>query len=148
MHTVAYSEDTRSAVGQALHEEHVSRHSDNELTPGHIREAIALLFSQGRSELASAVFEAAIALLPFSEDILVIGSLIAETERDWKRAEQLLIRLIEVQGTEAQAVTWAHLLRVVLCQDRMDDASILIDFLRERFPGDPEVANAATGAGI
>ena len=106
------------------------------LTTPRIREAIAVLFGQGRSELAAAVGEAAISLYPYSEDILVMCSLMAEAQQDWEKAEKLLVRLIEVQGADAPAVTWLHLLRVLRCQGKVADATMVADFASTRHQED------------
>lgn len=104
------------------------------LTAPRIREAIAVLFEQGRIELATAVSEAAIALYPYSEDVLVMCALLAEVNQNWAVAEQLLVRLIETQGNNAPADSWLHLVRVLRCQGKHQDAKLVCNFTAERFP--------------
>jgi len=104
-----------------------------------IREAISVLFQQGRMELAIAVGEAAISVYPYSEDILVICALMAEVEQDWARAESLLIRLIEVQEGDAPATSWLHLLRVLRCQNKTADAIAVAEFAGTKYDADAEL---------
>lgn len=109
-----------------------------------IREAISVLFQQGRMELAVAVGEAAISVYPYSEDVLVICALLAEVEKDWPRAESLLIRLIEVQEGAAPATSWLHLLRVLRCQSKMADAIAVADFAGAKYEDHAELQSEIT----
>jgi len=113
------------------------------LTAPRIREAIAVLFEQGRIELATAVSEAAISLYPYSEDVLVMCALLAEVNQAWSSAEQLLVRLIEVQGNDAPAESWLHLVRVLRCQGKNSDAKLVCDFTGERFPDHADLRKEA-----
>jgi len=113
------------------------------LTAPRIREAIAVLFEQGRIELATAVSEAAISLYPYSEDVLVMCSLLAEVNQAWSSAEQLLVRLIEVQGNDAPAESWLHLVRVLRCQGKNNDAKLVCEFTCERFPDHADLRKEA-----
>jgi hypothetical protein len=56
------------------------------LSPAQIREAVSTMVAQGRMPLATAICEAALALNPDSEDLLVISCLLAEVLQDWARA--------------------------------------------------------------
>jgi len=118
----------------AAAEDHGSR-----MAAPRIREAISVLFQQGRMELAIAVGEAAISVYPYSEDILVICALMAEVEQDWARAESLLIRLIEVQEGDAPAASWLHLLRVLRCQNKTADAVAVADFAGAKYDTDADL---------
>jgi len=111
-------------------------HGNANLTTPRIREAISVLFAQGRHELAAAVGEAAISLYPYSEDILVMCSLLAEVQEDWERAEKLLVRLIELQEAAAPTACWLHLLRVLRCQGKFADATLVAEFCATRYPED------------
>lgn len=106
------------------------------LSPAQIREAVSTMVSQGRMPLAIAICEAALALNPTSEDLLVISCLLAEVLQDWPRAEELLIQLVEVQSPNTTAQTWLHLARVARCQNKLDDAWVVLDFAASRFPED------------
>ena len=94
------------------------------------------MVAQGRMPLATAICEAALALNPDSEDLLVISCLLAEVLQDWARAEELLIQLVEVQSPNTTAQTWLHLARVARCQNKLDDAWVVLDFAASRFPDD------------
>lgn len=106
------------------------------LSPAQIREAVSTMVAQGRMPLATAICEAALALNPDSEDLLVISCLLAEVLQDWTRAEELLIQLVEVQSPNTTAQTWLHLARVARCQNKLDDAWVVLDFAASRFPDD------------
>lgn len=106
------------------------------LSPAQIREAVSTMVAQGRMPLATAICEAALALNPDSEDLLVISCLLAEVLQDWARAEELLIQLVEVQSPNTTAQTWLHLARVARCQNKLDDAWVVLDFAASRFPDD------------
>jgi hypothetical protein len=106
------------------------------LSPAQVREAVSAMVAQGRMPLATAICEAALALNPNSEDLLVISCLLAEVLQDWSRAEELLIQLVEVQSPNTTAQTWLHLARVARCQNKLDDAWVVLDFAASRFPDD------------
>jgi len=110
------------------------------LSPAEIRQAIAGMVAEGRMELAVSIAEAALALYPKSEDVLVIASLLAETNQDWLRAETLLIELATVQGADSTAGTWLHLIKVLNCQEKWDDAWLAATYACERFPKDANLA--------
>ncbi|WP_295502606.1 hypothetical protein [Limnohabitans sp. Rim8] len=106
------------------------------LSPAQIREAVSSLVSQGKLPLAIGICEAALALNPNSEDMLVISCLLAEVQQDWARAEELLIQLVELQSPNATAQTWFHLARVARCQNKLDDAWVALDFAASLYPND------------
>lgn len=109
------------------------------LSPAQIREAVSTMVAQGKMPLAIAICEAALALNPGSEDLLVISALVAEVVQDWARAEELLIQLVQVQSPDTTAQTWLHLARVVRCQNKLDDAWVVLDFAASRYPEDTEI---------
>ncbi len=109
------------------------------LSPAQVREAVSTMVSQGRMPLATAICEAALALNPDSEDLLVISCLLAEVLQDWGRAEELLIQLVEVQSPNTTAQTWLHLARVARCQNKLDDAWVVLDFAATQFPDHPMI---------
>jgi hypothetical protein len=106
------------------------------LSPAQIRETVSSMVAQGKMPLAIAICEAALALNPTSEDLLVISCLLAEVLQDWTRAEELLIQLVEAQSPNTTAQTWLHLARVARCQNKLDDAWVVLDFAASRFPED------------
>ena len=111
--------------------EHVQR-----LSPAQIREAVAHFVQAGKEDVAVAVCEAALALQPQSEDLLVISSLVAEMQKDWPKAEALLVQLAELQSPNTTANTWLHLARVLRCQSKFDDSWLVLDFACSRYPED------------
>lgn len=110
------------------------------LSPAEIREVISGMVSEGRMELATSIAEAALALHPRSEDVLVIASLLAEVNEDWPRAETLLVELATLQGADSTAFTWLHLVKVLNCQKRWGDAWLAASHACERFPDNKELA--------
>lgn len=109
------------------------------MAPWEIRIAIAELVRENKMDLAVAAAESAMALYPESQDILVIGSLLAEVKQDWARAEQLLIQLLQVQGIDAPAEGWLHLIRVLRCQNKADDMIFVIDHVLNVYGADAKV---------
>jgi hypothetical protein len=109
------------------------------LSPAQVREAVSSLIAQDKMSVAIAICEAALALHPSSEDLLVISSLIAEIQQDWPRAEELLIELVEVQSPNTTAETWLHLARVARCQNHFDDAWVVLDFAATQYPDNAQI---------
>ena len=87
----------------------------SEFTPAEIRQTIADLVARNELQLANALSDAGISLYPKSEDILAISALLAEIQRDWANAEQLLEQLIEAQQQVSTPFAWRHLIRVQRC---------------------------------
>lgn len=106
------------------------------LSPAQIRQAVAQQVQEGKADVAVALCDAALALQPHSEDLLVISSLVAEMQQDWQKAELLLIELAELQSPNTTAQTWLHLARVLRCQDKFDDCWLVLDFACARYPED------------
>ena len=110
------------------------------MAPWEIRIAIAELVKENKMDLAVAASESALALFPDSQDVLVISSLLAEVRSDWPRAEQLLIQLLTVQGADAPAESWLHLVRTLKCQNKTEDMALVIDHILNCFSSDALVA--------
>lgn len=87
----------------------------SEFSPTEIRQTIADLVMREQITLANALSDAGISLYPQSEDILAISALLAEIQRDWPTAEELLCQLIDIQGVMATPQSWRHLIRVQRC---------------------------------
>ncbi|PUE05916.1 hypothetical protein [Limnohabitans sp. WS1] len=102
---------SQAVAGQMLNMRDVSQFSAAE-----IRQTMADLVAADRMDLASALAAAGQSLYPESEDILAISALLAEVQQDWNGAQELLFKLVEVQGDAATAVTLRHLIRVLRCQ--------------------------------
>jgi len=102
---------SQTASGQMLNVRELSQFSAAE-----IRQTMADLVAADRMDLASALAAAGQSLYPESEDILAISALLAEVQQDWNSAQELLFKLVEVQGDAATPVTLRHLIRVQRCQ--------------------------------
>ena len=102
---------SQTASGQMLNVRELSQFSAAE-----IRQTMADLVVADRMDLANALAAAGQSLHPESEDILAISALLAEVQQDWDSAQELLVKLVEVQGDAATAVTLRHLIRVLRCQ--------------------------------
>lgn len=88
---------------------------DGHYTPAQIREGIHTLAAQGRMPLAQALVDAGLSLHPDSPDLLAMASLMALTRGDWGDATLLLEQLLELQGTQAPAMTYRMLVRALRC---------------------------------
>lgn len=102
---------SQAVSGQMLNVRDLSQFSAAE-----IRQTMADLVVADRTDLANALAAAGQSLYPESEDILAISALLAEVQQDWTSAQELLLKLIEVQGDAATPVTLRHLIRVLRCQ--------------------------------
>lgn len=102
---------SQTVSGQMLNVRELSQFSAAE-----IRQTMADLVVADRMDLANALAAAGQSLYPESEDILAISALLAEVQQDWDSAQELLVKLVEVQGDAATAVTLRHLIRVLRCQ--------------------------------
>ena len=102
---------SQTVSGQTLNVRDVSQFSAAE-----IRQTMADLVVADRMDLANALAAAGQSLYPESEDILAISALLAEVQQDWNSAQELLTKLVEVQGDAATSITLRHLIRVLRCQ--------------------------------
>ena len=112
----------------------------SEFTPAEIRQTIADLVARDKIDLANALSDAGISLYPRSEDILAISALLAEIQRDWPTAEELLTQLINVQGGVATPHSWRHLIRVQRCHCEPGKALISARLAAEQHPYDADLA--------
>jgi tetratricopeptide (TPR) repeat protein len=81
-----------------------------------IRQTMSELVAANRLDLANALAAAGQSLYPESEDIIAMSALLAEMQQDWIGAEELLSKLVDLQGEAVTAFTWRHLIRVLRCQ--------------------------------
>lgn len=88
----------------------------SQFSPAEIRQSIADLVLADRLAMADALSAAGLSLYPESEDILAISALLAEMRQEWILASELLMQLVDLQGTSSTATTWLHLVRVLRCQ--------------------------------
>jgi hypothetical protein len=102
---------SQANTGQLLSARDVSQFSAAE-----IRQTMADLVATDRVDLANALAAAGQSLYPESEDILAMSALLSEIQQDWTSAEELLRKLVQVQGDAATSFTWRHLIRVLRCQ--------------------------------
>jgi len=102
---------SQTISGQLLDVRHMSQFSAVE-----IRQTMADLVAADRVDLANALAAAGQSLYPDSEDILAISALLAEIQQDWSSAEELLRKLVYMQGDAATPFAWRHLIRVIRCQ--------------------------------
>lgn len=112
----------------------------SEFTPAEIRQTIADLVARDKMDLANALSDAGISLYPRSEDILAISALLAEIQRDWPTAEDLLTQLIDVQGDAATPHSWRHLIRVQRCHCEPGKALVTARLAAQQHPHDADLA--------
>ena len=112
----------------------------SEFTPAEIRQTIADLVARDEVTLANALSDAGISLYPRSEDILAISALLAEIQRDWPTAEELLTQLIEIQGAAATPFSWRHLIRVQRCHCEPGKALVSARLAAVQYPHDADLA--------
>lgn len=114
------------------------------MAPHEVRQTVAALVAEDKLTLAVGLCEAALAIYPDEQDILSIYALVAELKQDWALSEQLLVRLIELQGADSTELAWLHLVRVLVCQNRKEDAWIAISFAVTKFPQSSSLAEELT----
>ncbi len=103
-------------LSEALaHRGPLSSVSLDKYSPTEIRETVQALMADDKHTLASAVADAALALLPDSPDVLAIAGLLSMTRQDWDGACEYLVRLIQRQGTSAPEATFLMLARAQRC---------------------------------
>lgn len=112
----------------------VSRYS-----PSEIREAIAKLVSEERTDLASALAEAGLALYPRSEDVLAISGLLAMLKEDWHYSVTILNELLVVQGENAPITSHLMFVRALRCALEPAAALSAVMIAHEHYPNHPEL---------
>lgn len=85
-------------------------------TATEIREAIAKLVVDDRTDLAQALGDAGLSLYPNHPEILAIATLLAEIRHDWVAADALIEQLVHLQGDGTPVVTWQHWIRILRSQ--------------------------------
>ena len=128
-----------------LAQEILKSYEIGKMSPGEVRQNVATLVAQERTEVAIALCEAALAIYPNEQDILAVYALVCEIKQDWQTAEQCLVQLIQAQGTESTAQSWLHLVRVLHCQNKWEDAWIAVSFALSKFPNDEMLTNEMHG---
>ena len=122
---------SQDVSGQLFNARDVSNFSAPE-----IRQALADLVAADRVDLANALAAAGQSLYPESEDILAISALLAEIQKDWSTAEDMLRKLVETQGDATTPFTWRHLIRVLRCQCEPGKALKVAQQAMTAYPGD------------
>ena len=103
-------------VAQAVYENYFTAEEASRFSAAEIRQAIAYWVGQQRMDIADALVAAGISLYPESEDILAIGTLVAEVNQDWALAQECVEHLLKIQGKAATAETWHHYIRIMRCR--------------------------------
>lgn len=112
----------------------------SKFSPQQIREAIAELVRNDQLPLANALLDAGMSLHPNSEDMLVIGVLLAEMEQDWPRARVLMQQLLQEQEAAATPTTWQHWIRILRCNHEYHTALNAARQALEKYPDSAELA--------
>ena len=106
------------------------------MSPAQVRQTVAALVAEEKTEIAVALCEASLAVFPSEQDILAVYALVCEMKQDWAMAEQCLVQLIQAQGAHSTTQSWLHLVRVLHCQNKWEDAWIAVSFALSKFPED------------
>jgi hypothetical protein len=106
----------QAMLSQAITGQLLSARDVSQFSAAEIRQTMADLVGTDRVDLANALAAAGQSLYPESEDILAMSALLSEIQQDWTSAEELLRKLVQVQGDAATPFTWRHLIRVLRCQ--------------------------------
>jgi len=106
------------------------------MSPAQVRQTVAALVAEEKTEIAIALCEASLAVYPSEQDILAVYALVCEIKQDWGMAENCLVQLIQAQGADSTAQSWLHLVRVLHCQYKWEDAWIAVSFALSKFPDD------------
>lgn len=110
----------------------VSRFSATE-----IREAIAKLVSDNRTDLAQALGDAGLSLYPEHPEILAITTLLAEMRHDWVAADKLIEQLVHLQADATPVVTWQHWIRILRSQCEHQKAFKVVKAALSLYPDQP-----------
>ena len=106
----------QAMLSQAVPSDPFSVGDVSQFSATEIRQTMSELVAANRLDLANALAAAGQSLYPESEDIIAMSALLAEMQQDWMGAEELLSKLVDLQGEATTAFTWRHLIRVLRCQ--------------------------------
>jgi tetratricopeptide (TPR) repeat protein len=106
----------QAVLSQAVMGQLPSMRVVSQFSAAEIRQTLADLVAAERVDLANALADAGQSLYPDSEDILAISALLAEIQQNWTLAEDILRKLVDIQGAATTPFTWRHLIRVLRCQ--------------------------------
>lgn len=110
--------------------------AERPLDPHNIREAIAVLMTQGQIEMATEMADLARALHPHDPSVLAVSALVAEVTQDWFKAHALLTRLHHLQGESVTVDTWRHEIRVLRCMGSTLQAFERVQKALAQYPSD------------
>ncbi len=130
----------QTATNAHLAQEILKGYEIGKMSPAQVRQNVAALIADEKTEVAVALCEAALAIYPNEQDILAVYALVCEIKQDWTTAEQCLVQLIQAQGADSTAQSWLHLVRVLHCQNKWEDAWIAVSFALSKFPTDSMLA--------
>jgi hypothetical protein len=134
------------SVPQGMHAAEVLKgYEVGKMSPPQVRQTVAALVADEKFDVAVALCEAALAVYPQEQDILAVYALVCEIKQDWPMAEQCLVQLIQAQGADSTAQSWLHLVRVLHCQNKWEDAWIAVSFALSKFPDDEMLSNEMKG---
>lgn len=107
----------QSLLSQASRGRRLSDRDLSDFSASDFREAISVLVTENKLELADALCEAGLSLHPRDPNVLAMAGLMANLHQDWPRAEEYLRELMAVQGdAHVTEFTWNMLTRVLRCQ--------------------------------
>jgi hypothetical protein len=131
----------QAMLSQAITGQLPSMRVVSQFSAAEIRQTLADLVAADRLDLANALAAAGQSLYPDSEDILAISALLAEIQRDWTTAEDLLRQLIDKQGSATTPFTWRHLIRVLHCQCESGKALLVAKQAIKAYPDDETLSD-------
>lgn len=131
----------QAMLSQAVSGQLPSMRVVSQFSAAEIRQTLADLVAADRLDLANALADAGQSLYPDSEDILAICALLAEIQRDWATAEDLLRQLVDKQGAATTAFTWRHLIRVLHCQCEPGKALLVAKQAMAAYPDDAHLSD-------
>ncbi len=108
-------------------------------SPADIRIGIQQLIQNDEMPLAQALADAALALHPDSEDLLAMAGLMALTQQNWAEAVQLLEHLLQVQDSQAPAMTYKMLVRALRCNLDLARAQRILAQGLTQWPADADL---------
>lgn len=126
----------QAMLSQAVSGQLPSMRVVSQFSAAEIRQTLADLVAADRLDLANALADAGQSLYPDSEDILAICALLAEIQRDWTTAEDMLRQLVDKQGAATTPFTWRHLIRVMRCQYESGKALLVAKQAMTAYPDD------------
>jgi hypothetical protein len=106
----------QAMLSQAVPSDPFSVGDVSQFSATEIRQTMSELVAANRLDLANALAAAGQSLYPEIEYIIAMSALLAEMQQDWIGAEELLSKLVDLQGEAVTAFTWRHLIRVLRCQ--------------------------------